>query len=186
MSPLGEAVSFNVVLDPQIPASPTDVKELTAFHRQALKLQRAVNGANGVAGEVTTRLNQIRQALDVSPKADEAAKTQVRDLIAASRAIVRALRGDSVLRARNENVPESISDRVAYAMGVTSRYLGKPTGTQKESYAIASKEFAAELAKLRNSSRPNSPRRRKSWTCSTLRGLRAASRSGSSQGPIRG
>ena len=30
-----------------------------------------------------------------------------------------------------------------------ARYLGKPTGTQTQSYAIAGKEFAAELAKLR-------------------------------------
>jgi len=46
-------------------------------------------------------------------------------------------------------VPESISDRVGYASGVTSRYLGKPTGTQRESFAIAGKEFTAVLAKLK-------------------------------------
>ena len=48
-----------------------------------------------------------------------------------------------------ENVPTSISERVGYASSASARYLGKPTGTQKEAYAIAGKEFAAELAKLR-------------------------------------
>ena len=36
-----------------------------------------------------------------------------------------------------------------YAGPASARYLGKPTGTQKEAYAIASKEFAGELTKLR-------------------------------------
>ena len=46
-------------------------------------------------------------------------------------------------------MPESISDRVGFAASAASRYIGKPTGTQKESYAIASKEFGAALAKLK-------------------------------------
>jgi hypothetical protein len=114
-----------------------------------LKLQRAVNGATGVANELTTRLDQVRRALDVAPKADEAARTQVREMIAKNRDVLRALRGDTVLAGRGENVPTSISDRVRYAGFASARSLSKPTGTQKEAYAIASKEFAAELAKLR-------------------------------------
>ena len=149
MTALAGPVEFNVILDPQIAASPDDVKELMMFHRQALKLQRAVNGSSNVAGEATARLEQIRQALDVAPKADEPAKAKVRELIAANREIVRTLRGDAFLRGRNENVPESISERVGYASGSSSRYLGKPTSTQKDSYAIANKEFVVELGKLK-------------------------------------
>jgi len=149
VSPLAGPVEFNVVLDPQITVPPEDIKEMVAFHRQLLKLQRAVTGATNVANEVGTRLEQIRRALDVAPKADEPAKAKVRELIAADRDILRALRGDTVLRNRNENVPESISDRVGFAGGATRRFLGKPTGTQKEDYAIADKEFTAELKKLR-------------------------------------
>lgn len=147
--PLAGPVEFNVVLDPQLTVPSEDIKEMVAFHRQLLKLQRAVTGATNVANEVSTRLEQIRRALDVAPKADEAAKAKVRELIAADRDILRALRGDTVLRNRNENVPESISDRVGFAGGATRRFLGKPTGTQKDAYAIAGKEFTAELKKLR-------------------------------------
>jgi photosystem II stability/assembly factor-like uncharacterized protein len=150
VSPLAGPVEFNVVLDPQIAATPAEVKEMVAFHRQTLKLQRAVTGAAGVAGELATRLEQVRRALDVAPKADEAAKTRVREMIVTNRDLLRALRGDTVLRGRNENTPTSIFERVGYAGGASARSLGKPTGTQKESYAIASKEFAAELAKLRH------------------------------------
>jgi hypothetical protein len=146
---LAGPVEFKVVLDPQITAAPDDIREQVAFHRKMLKLQRAVSGAGGVAGEVTTRLEQIRRALEVAPKADEASRSRVRELIAANREIVRMLRGDAILRARQENVPESISERVGFASNAASRYLGKPTGTQKESAAIAEKEFTVELAKLK-------------------------------------
>jgi hypothetical protein len=146
---LAGPVEFDVVLDPQITASSDDVKAGVAFHRELLKLQRALNGASSVVNDATTRLAQIRRGLEVAPKASEAAKTRVRELAAANRDILRALRGDSVLRNRNEAVPESISDRVVYAAGASSRYLGKPTTTQKQQYAIAGKEFAAELAKLK-------------------------------------
>jgi photosystem II stability/assembly factor-like uncharacterized protein len=142
-------VEFNVVLDTLVPAGPADVAAQVAFHRQVLKLQRAVTGAANVSTEVGGRLEQIRRALDAAPKADEGAKKDVRDLIARNRAVLRALRGDSVLRGRNENVPMSIAERVQAAGGAGARYLGKPTGTQQQSYAAAGKEFAAELAKLR-------------------------------------
>lgn len=146
---LAGPVEFNVVLDTLGNPDPKDVAEQVAFHRQVLKLSRAVTGATNVSTELGTRLDAIRRALDVAPKADEAAKTQVRQMIEQNRAILRALRGDTVLAARNENVPLSISDRVGYAGRASVQSLTKPTTTQKEQYAIAAKEFATELAKLK-------------------------------------
>jgi hypothetical protein len=55
---LAGPVAFNVVLDPQITATPAEIGELVAFHRQVLKLQRAVAGASGIAGEASTRLER--------------------------------------------------------------------------------------------------------------------------------
>ena len=146
---LAGPVLLKVVLDPQSASDPAAVAEQVAFHRQVLKLQRAVGGATNVATDLTPRLEAVRRALDVAPKADEAARTQVRELIAKNRDVLRALRGDTVLRGRNENTPPSISERVSYAGSASARWLGRPTGTQKEAYTIASKEFTAELARLR-------------------------------------
>jgi photosystem II stability/assembly factor-like uncharacterized protein len=149
MTPLTGSVEFKVVLDTLGNPNLEDVREQVAFHRQVLKLQRAVTGATNVATEIGSRLEQIRRALDVAPKADEAAKTQVRTMITKNRDILRSLRGDTALAARNENVPLSIGDRVRYAARSAVETLSKPTSTQKESEAIASKEFTAELAKLK-------------------------------------
>ena len=146
---VGGPVEFAVVLDPLVKADPADVAAQVAFHRQVLKLQRAVTGASGVSAEVGGRLEQIRRALDAAAKADEGSKKDVRDLIAKNRDIQRALRGDAVLRGRNENTPMSIAERVQVAGGAAARYLGRPTGTQQDQYAAAGKAFAAELAKLR-------------------------------------
>jgi photosystem II stability/assembly factor-like uncharacterized protein len=142
-------VEFNVVLDTLGNPNAAAVAEQVAFHRQVLKLSRAVTGATNVANEMGTRLDAIRRALDVAPKADETAKKQVREMIDKNRDILRALRGDTVLAARNENVPLSISDRVGYAGRASVQSLSKPTGTQKEQYAVAAKEFSGELAKLK-------------------------------------
>ena len=149
VSPVTGEVEFNVVLDSLGNPSLEAVKDQVAFHRQVLKLQRAVTGATNVASDMGTRLEQIRRALDVAPKASEAAKSQVREMIAANRDILRALRGDTVLAARNENVPLSIADRVRYAARSAVETLSRPTATQKESYTIAAKEFSAELTKLK-------------------------------------
>src|SRR5262249_16006661 len=64
-----------------------------------------------------------------------------------NRAILRALRGDTAVRARNENTPVSIVERVERL--VDGYQLSRPSGTQQESYQIASEEFTRELAKLR-------------------------------------
>ena len=148
-TPHAGPVEFTITLDSLGNPDPEAVKEQVAFHRQVLRLQRAVAQASGVSNETAARLEAIRRALDASPKADEATRAEVRKLIARSRDVQRALGGDPVARARNENEPPSIADRVRTAGGASTRSLSRPTGTQKEAYAIAAKEFAPTLAELR-------------------------------------
>ena len=56
-TPLAGPVEFQVVLDTLGNPDPDAVKEQVAFHRQALKLSRAVTGATNVANELATRLD---------------------------------------------------------------------------------------------------------------------------------
>ncbi|MCI0700660.1 MAG: glycosyl hydrolase [Planctomycetia bacterium] len=146
---LADPVEFNVVLDTLGNPSADEVKEQVEFHRQVLKLRKALIGAGNVANETSTKLEQMRQALDAAPKADEASKKAVRDMIARNRDILRALRGDPELRRRSENTPPSISERIRYAANANNEALAKPTGTAKQQYDIAAKEFTVELAKLK-------------------------------------
>jgi hypothetical protein len=67
-----------------------------------------------------------------------------------NRDILRKLRGDVVIRARNENTPISIVERVGTIVESQKFSLAPPNHTHTEQYQIASDEFTAELAKLRH------------------------------------
>jgi hypothetical protein len=114
-----------------------------------VKLDRAVAGTLETANDLNSRLDKVKQALDQTPGVDEKAKEQVRELIQRNRDILRALRGDVVLRGRNRNTPLSVTERVDYIVQATQMALTRPTGTQQEGYAIASEEFGEQLGKLR-------------------------------------
>ncbi|MBI3411325.1 MAG: glycosyl hydrolase [Planctomycetes bacterium] len=149
VTPLGEARAFKVVLDGPDAAATDDRKELHDFQQKVLRLQRAVAGALETANELTTRLERIKRTLDHTPNIDVKWKDVARDLEKRNREIMRALRGDVVLRARDENTPPSISERVGYIVSGHRNSLARPTQTQRDSYDIASKDFARELARLR-------------------------------------
>jgi hypothetical protein len=53
------------------------------------------------------------------------------------------------LRGRNENTPISISERVQTIVTDLSNTLSKSTGTDRDGYTIAGREFTDQLSKLR-------------------------------------
>ena len=73
----------------------------------------------------------------------------MRALTKQTQEVLRALRGDVLLRERNENVPPAIADRVAAVVDATRFLIAKPTGTQREAYRVASADLAREVARLR-------------------------------------
>src|SRR5207247_10377870 len=110
---------------------------------------RAVWGWINSANDLQTRLKAIRKALQNTPAAEP--------LVAAAdsiekqdKEILRALRGDVALAARNENVPSSINDRLNGIMEGERFAITRPTQTHQQAYAIAADEFALQLGKLRS------------------------------------
>jgi photosystem II stability/assembly factor-like uncharacterized protein len=148
VTPLGEPREFKVVFDGPKEAL-EEFKELHAFQQKVLRLQRAVAGTLEAANELTTRLERIKRTLDQSPQIDAKWKALARDLEDRNRAILRSLRGDAILRARDENTPPSISDRVSYIAFSHRNSLSRPTQTERDSYEIANAEFTRELDRLR-------------------------------------
>jgi photosystem II stability/assembly factor-like uncharacterized protein len=147
--PLGTAQEFTVELVKPATREDRDLKELVEFQNRVTKLERAVSGALEAANNLTTRLEQIRRALDHTPAVAAKWKDMVRALENRNREILRALRGDTTLRARNENTPVSIVERVQTIVGDEIFALAKPTQTDRDSYTIASQEFTETLGKLR-------------------------------------
>jgi photosystem II stability/assembly factor-like uncharacterized protein len=149
VTPLPGEQQFNVVVEGTQGINPEDAKALLAFQQKVSRLQRAAAGTLDAANELNDRLAQIKRALDHTPGVEAKWKDAVRAMEKQNRAILRALRGDVVLRARNENTPESIVDRVGYIVSSQRFALTRPTATQQESYTIASKELTGALAKMR-------------------------------------
>ncbi len=146
---LAEPATITVVPDPLSGLAAADYQAIAAFNAQTRKLRIGLAATTTTAAELATRLDQVKTALDLAPKADEAARVKVRELIEVVRVSRRALTGDAVLAGRNENVPASIADRARYAATATDAALARPTGTQKQAAADAARLLAAEVAKLR-------------------------------------
>lgn len=147
---LAGPVDFEVrYVGPQ-PLPAEDLKALADFQKQVIRLQRDFNAATSTAGELSTRLEQVKAALDRTPAAPAESRETVRKLIERHREAVRRLRGDSFLQSRWENAPTSIAERVGTAAGATRTIVDKPTGTQREQLKIAREEVDRETGRLRD------------------------------------
>jgi photosystem II stability/assembly factor-like uncharacterized protein len=146
---LAGPVSFNVVVEGVAQMAEADRKALFEFQAQVARLQRAVTGASDIANTTRTRLGLIKRALQETPGAENKLREEAQSLEKRLNAILISLRGDTVLRQRNENVPTSISQRVMGIVGDQRMSTAKPTQTQRDAYRIAAEEFTQELGKLR-------------------------------------
>jgi photosystem II stability/assembly factor-like uncharacterized protein len=141
--------SFNVVTEGLSAMAAADRKALFEFQQKVAKLQRAVSGALSTANELKSRLAAARRALLETPSTSEKLIDEATSIDKRLNEILKALRGDSVLRARQENVPPSISERVNTIVNEQRMSTARPTQTQLSAYQIAAQEFELELKKLR-------------------------------------
>jgi photosystem II stability/assembly factor-like uncharacterized protein len=148
-TPLVGPEKFDVVVEGADRVSLADRKALGEFQQKVARLQRAIMGTLEVANNTTTRLEQIKRALDHTPAIEGRWKDTVRELEKRNREILRILRGDVALRSRNENTPDSITERVSTIVSNQRFSLAPPTKTDQELYQIANQEFGDELKKLR-------------------------------------
>ncbi len=149
VTPLGEPREFRVLSEAPDAPGLDDRKALYDFQQKVLRLERAVLGALETANDLASRLERIKRTLDHTPIVDVRWKEFARDLERRNREVLRALRGDVVMRAREENTPPSISERVGYIVRSQRNSLARPTQTQRDAYDLASKEFQSVLGHLR-------------------------------------
>jgi photosystem II stability/assembly factor-like uncharacterized protein len=149
VSPLAGPVEFTVRPDPLTPLKPADYQEIAAFHKKAKDLRKSLAATVGTANDLATKLDHMKKALELVSTPDAAAKATIRELIEKNRVILRALRGDNILAARNENVPLSIAGRANYAVSASDDALARPTATQTQAAEDAGKQLGEQIAKLK-------------------------------------
>ncbi len=141
--------SITVVADSSIPMKPEDRVLLAQFQQKVTRLYRAVSGTLRAADEVNTRVRAIKRALQETPAADPAHAQTADKIEQQMLRIMRNLRGDQAVAARNYDVPPSINERVMNVMGNSRLVFCRPPQTDVDNYNVAASEFAVELAKLR-------------------------------------
>jgi hypothetical protein len=140
--------TFNVVAEGIQQMSPGDRAALVAFQRKVARLQGAVIGALESANSIKERLAQIDRALEATPAADRKLGDDALAIRHQFEQLLRALRGDDVLRSYQENTPRSIAERVNGIVSAERLSTARPTKTQLDEYEVAGKEFVPVLAKL--------------------------------------
>lgn len=148
-TPLSGPQSFSVTLAAASAMTATARAALTEFQQKVARLQRALMGSLETANALKLRLEQIKRALLETPAAALQLTDEAASLDRKTNDILRRLRGDTFLRARNENVPASLSDRVFGIVGEQRMSTSPPTQTQRDQYAIAAKDFDQTLGQLR-------------------------------------
>jgi photosystem II stability/assembly factor-like uncharacterized protein len=146
---MGQAQSFQVVVEGQERMTQADRAALVEFQAKVARLQRAVQGALDAANALTPRMAAIRRAIVETPNAPERLLDEAVALDKRKNEILRALRGDQALRQRNMNLPSSINERIGSIVGGQRMSTQRPTQTHIDQYAAAAAEFEGVLSRLR-------------------------------------
>jgi photosystem II stability/assembly factor-like uncharacterized protein len=146
---LCEPVAFEVKPDPLTKLTATDFAEIAAFNKEIRAAQKRLAATTKTADELADKIEAMRKALNLATKPDDETHAKLTALTEQLRVLKRKLNGDAVLASRNENVPDSISDRIRYASGTHDDAVTKPTGTAKQSLKVGLEELSDAVKELR-------------------------------------
>ncbi|MBP1612161.1 MAG: hypothetical protein H6Q01_824 [Acidobacteria bacterium] len=148
LTPLAGPVPFEAKTLGQGALPAADRAALLAFQQDVARLQRAVLGAEAVAGETQKRLDHLQQAIFDTPGADPALRARAVELEARLRKVDEQLHGDPVRQREQEPAAAGIVDRVQRVVYGTWGSTSAPTGTQRANYDAAAQLFAPALQQL--------------------------------------
>ncbi|HEX9800977.1 MAG TPA: glycosyl hydrolase [Thermoanaerobaculia bacterium] len=149
VTPLAGPVAFEVDVLGNATLAAKDRAAVLEFQLRVARLQRAVLGAVGLAGQLEERLALVRIAMDGAPALDPRLDARARAFELELESIEIALSGDRFLRRRQENTPPAIDERVMNVVYSSWYTTAEPTTTQRDAFRYASELFAAELGRLR-------------------------------------
>ncbi len=149
MTPLSAPQEFTVTVEGLAGMSAEDRTALVEFQQKVGRLQRALSGALETANALKPRLALIKRALLDTPGAGDKLLDDAANIDKRTNEILRHLRGDVVLRGRNENTAPAIGDRVSAIVGAQRMSTARPTRTQMTQYTVAAQDFEQVLAQLR-------------------------------------
>ena len=139
---LTEQVPFDVKPDPLSTLKPIDFAEIARFNKDAKAVQKSFAATTKTVDEASAKIDAMRKALKLAERPDDAVEPKLVAMADKLTVLKRKLNGDGILAARNENVPDSIGERIRYAAGTHDDAIVKPTGTAAESMKVGTEELA--------------------------------------------
>ena len=149
VSNLSEPQSFTLKLLDNSPEITQDRAGLLAVQQRAANLFRSVRGASKAQGELKSRIQHLKAAVDLTPSATEQHAQQVRELAARLVQLSMLLDGDATVRARQEPVPWSVSGRTSSLYYAISGSQNKVSGNHLASLDIAEAEYTRVAEQLK-------------------------------------
>lgn len=146
---LTEPVAFEVLPDPLSTLKADDFAAIAAFNKEVRTASKQLFATTKVTDELAARVDAMRKAVKLAAKPDDATETKLAALAEQLRVLKRKLNGDGILAARQENTPDSITDRIRYAGGTNDDAVALPTGTAKQSLKIGLEELAEVTTAVR-------------------------------------
>lgn len=145
---LSESQTFEVIPlnNTTLPAADRDA--LFAFQKKVGDLQRAVSSANSLITESLDELEKMKQAVINTNINDEQLIKTIHDIREKLLNLDEDLNGDVTQSSRAEFTPPAISSRVNRIAGDFYGTTSAATNTQKQSYAIAAKQFEKVVSVL--------------------------------------
>jgi hypothetical protein len=172
---LGQAQSFKVYVDGNSSMKPEERTALAKFQQDAARLYRSVSGSVNTANDLKQRMNSIRRALQETPTAQAQLAAETERIDGELNVLLRLLRGDVILAARDYNVPPSIQDRARSALENSRFSITVPTATDREDWSIAESEYRDVVTRLRKLAETDIPNLQKQmqqagapWTPGTV------------------
>jgi photosystem II stability/assembly factor-like uncharacterized protein len=149
LTQLAPPTSFEVrpLRAPTLPAG--DRAATLAFQREAGALLRVVMGVNATAAAAATRLEAAKRVIEVWPATPLTLRDEARALELRLMDLRERLTGDPTRPRRNEPAMPGIVDRVQTAVYGSYGVTTQPTGTHRQMYDLARREFEEVYADLR-------------------------------------
>ncbi len=145
--PLCDGQEFEVKPVPTAPTG-TDFQAVADFQFQVSELAREMSGASVEMSQARERLRHMRAALVQTPRADPALFRRVDELVRLLDSFDLQLSGDWIRGRWNEATEPGIRGWLWNARSWDTRQ--EPTATQRRSYEIAARDYAAFAAELQD------------------------------------
>ena len=148
MTPVGDAVSFNVKSLNHHALPATDPQSMVSFKYKAEEVQRVEQITSGAISEGLTELTYMRKAVTQMDVPEESLLVDINGVESKLKAMQRQLSGDPIKAQLDMDPTPSVANRIGRVLGESKYSSSQPTATHMMSLSIAQDELKSIMGNL--------------------------------------